>query len=61
MTDIITPTTILTTTHSVGIIQLSSGNMAMVEYQVSVGDVVIWVLLTILIVMQAMTLWREWR
>ncbi len=61
MTDIITATTTLTTSHSVVLVHLASGNVAMVEYQVSVGDVVIWTLLAALVVMQAVQMWRTRR
>jgi len=61
MTDIITATTTLTTSHSVVLVYLASGNVAMVEYQVSVGDVVIWTLLAALVVMQAVQMWRTRR
>ena len=59
--DVITATTILTTNHSIMLLQLSSGNLAMVEYQITVGDVMIAVLLTILVVMQTVSLWRNGR
>ena len=59
--DVITATTILTTNHSHMLLQLSSGNLAMVEYQITVGDVTIAVLLTILVVMQTVSLWRNGR
>ena len=59
--DVITATTILTTNHSIMLLQLSSGNLAMVEYQITVGDVTIAVLLTILVVMQTVSLWRNGR
>lgn len=59
--DVITPTTTLTSTHSVVLVQLASGNLAMVEYQVSVGDVVIWCLLTVLVALQVVQLWRQGR
>lgn len=59
MTEIITPTTTFTSTHSVVLVQLSSGNFAMVEYQISVGDVMISVLLAVLVVMQAAQLWMR--
>jgi hypothetical protein len=57
MTEIITATTTLTTTHSVVLVQLSSGNLAMIEYQISVGDVMISVLLAALAIMQAAQMW----
>ena len=57
MTEIITATTTLTDAHSVVLVQLSSGNLAMIEYQISVGDVMIAALLTVLVVMQAAQLW----
>lgn len=59
--DVITPTTTLTSTHSVVLVQLASGNLAMVEYQVSVGDVVIWFLLAAMVCLQVMQLWRQGR
>lgn len=59
--DVITPTTTLTTTHSVVLVQLASGNLAMIDYSVSVGDVVIWGLLAILVVLQAVQFWRQGR
>lgn len=61
MTDIISPTTTLTNTHAVVMVTLSSGNVAMVEYSVSVGDVVIWVLLAALVSLQVFQLWSASR
>jgi uncharacterized protein (DUF486 family) len=51
-------TTTLTTTHSIVLVQLSSGNVAMVEYQLSVGDLLIGTLLLVLVVLQLMQMWR---
>jgi hypothetical protein len=59
MMDVITSTTTLTTSHSVVLVQLASGNLAMVEYQISVGDVLIAGLLTLLVIMQAFEFWRR--
>ena len=56
--DVITATTTLTDTRSVVLVALASGNLAMVEYSVRVGEVVIWVLLTILVALQVFQLWR---
>ena len=56
--DVITATTTLTDTRSVVLVALASGNLAMVEYSVSVGDVVIWALLTVLVALQIVQLWR---
>jgi hypothetical protein len=57
MTEIITATTTLTNTHSVVLVQLSSGNLAMIEYSISVGDVLVSVLLAALVIMQAAKMW----
>jgi hypothetical protein len=59
--DVITATTILTTNHSMVLLQLSSGNLAMIEYQLSVGDVLIATLLTVLVVMQTVQVWSNRR
>ena len=59
--DPITATTTLTDMRSVVVITLSSGNMAMVDYSLSVGDIMIATLLVILVVFQAAQIWRARR
>lgn len=59
--DVITATTTLTTNHSIVLVQLSSGNFAMIEYQISVGDVLIATLLAVLVIMQTVQVWRNGR
>jgi hypothetical protein len=61
MTEIITATTIFTNSHPVVIVQLSSGNMAMVDYSVSAGEVMIAVLLVVQVVLQVVSTWRNRR
>lgn len=56
MNDLVTTT--LTTTHSVVLVQLSSGNVAMVEYSISVGDVLIATLLAALLALRIVDIWR---
>lgn len=56
--DVITPTTILTNTHAVALVTLSSGNIAMIDYSISIGDVAVIALLSILVVFQVMQMWR---
>jgi hypothetical protein len=51
-------TTILTTTRSVVLVQLSSGNTAMVDYSLSAGDVLVATLLTVLVIISSVQLWR---
>jgi hypothetical protein len=59
--DVITATTTLTTNHSIVLLQLGSGNFAMIEYQISVGDVLIATLLAVLVIMQTVQTWRNGR
>jgi hypothetical protein len=59
MTEIITATTTLTSTRPVVIVQLSSGNLAMVDYSLSVGDVMIALLLMVLVSLQVLQVWRN--
>ncbi len=59
--DVITATTVFTTNHSVSVYNLGGGYFGMLEYHISVGDVMIATLLTILVVMQTVQTWREWR
>lgn len=61
MTETITGTTILTNTHAVVLLHLSSGNTAMVDYSVSVGDVMIAVLLVVMLSFQILEVWRNRR
>jgi hypothetical protein len=56
--DPITATTTLTDTRAVVLVTLSSGNVAMVEYSLSAGDVLIASLLAVLVLMQAAQIWR---
>lgn len=59
--DPITATSTLTDTRAVVLVTLSSGNVAMVDYSISVGDLMIATLLLILVVFQAAQIWRARR
>jgi hypothetical protein len=52
------PTTILTDTQSVVLIELSSGNIGMVVYTITIGDVVIVLFLAAIFTLQLLELWR---
>jgi hypothetical protein len=56
--DPITATTTLTDTRAVVLVTLSSGNVAMVEYSLSAGDVLIASLLAVLVLLQVAQIWR---
>jgi len=51
-------TTTLTNTHSVVLLELSSGNVAMVEYSITAGDVLIATLLLALLTLYVVEIWR---
>jgi hypothetical protein len=57
--DVITPTTILTTSQSIALITLSSGNQGMVVYAMSTGDVLTNALLGILVILTGIGIWRR--
>lgn len=59
--EVFTPTTTLTNSHSVVLVQLSSGNLGMISYQVDAGQLLLATLLAILVVIQGLQLWRERR
>jgi|WetSurMetagenome_2_1015567.scaffolds.fasta_scaffold110810_3 hypothetical protein len=61
MTEIITGTTTLTNTHPVLLLQLTSGNLAMVDYSVTAGDISIIVLLVAMLSLQVCQLWTSAR
>lgn len=52
------PTTILTDTQSVVLLELGSGNLAMVVYTITIGDVVIVLFLAAMLTLQLLELWR---
>jgi hypothetical protein len=52
------PTTILTDTQSVVLIQLNSGNIGMVVYTITIGEAMIVVLLAALFALQVLEVWR---
>jgi hypothetical protein len=56
MNDLVTTT--LTNTHSVVLVQLSSGNVAMVSYTLTAGDVLVATLLAALLALHVVEIWR---
>jgi hypothetical protein len=52
------PTTILTDTQSVVLLQLPSGNVGMMVYTVTVGEFVIVILLATLLAFKVLEVWR---
>lgn len=52
------PTTVLTDTQSVVLLNLSSGNTAMVVYSITVGETVIILLLAVIVALDVVQIWR---